>query len=516
MRAAGVQGRPRSLLASPAMPLHPTTRPVFAAVSRHFRQAFTVDTRSLAAYRMGLGLLLVMDAVLRAPDASIMMGPDGIFPLDALSKYYGTVTLWSLASLHDSAAWSGIVLAIEGLAGIALALGLFTRIATIVGWVAVLSVIRRTSPAANAGDVWLGCQMFWAMFLPLGARWSVDARRLASTPDASPVPTAALSIATVAIVFQLIVVYLGAGTAKCNADWFTGDALRHAISVHDHGTSLGMALADHAWVTRPLQWAVVAGEIGLPLLLIAMPTPVVRITLVAMSAVFHLAIWLGMTVGLFPLVGLVAWLPMLPAECWCGGASTEQHRVATLGRTGSWLCGTAWGVAAAAFIFQLPWWRQDRLPLPLAMAVNVTGLHQEWQMFGGVPSRAQWVYGRAVLVDGSEVDLLRGGRAVERDLPSGGFTSLPHHRWHTFFWHLVKPAAHVFADPAARALAKQWNASHGPDQQVVSLEIRYGFQATSKDAVVRDIVVASWPPRSDSGAGNLDRFLQSGDGTVEP
>jgi hypothetical protein len=488
---------------------------MLSATDHWVRRAFTLDTRSLAAYRIGLGLLLVADAVERAPDVSIMMGPDGIFPLEALGPYYGTVTVWSLATLHDSAAWSGAVLAMEGLAGIALALGACTRIATILGWVAVLSVIRRTSPTANSGDVWLGCQMFWAMFLPLGARWSVDALRHHAKPGASPPPSAALSTATVALVCQIVVVYLGAGLSKCNADWFTGDALVHAISVHDHGTALGMAMADYPWLARPLQWVVVAGEIGLPIMLIAMPAPAVRITLVGLFTVFHLAIWLGMTVGLFPFVGFVAWLPVLPGVFWGGAPCPEKSSVATLGRAGSWLCGMACGIAAAAFILQLPWWRQDRLPLPLAMAVNVTGLQQEWQMFGGVASQAQWVYGRALLADGREVDLLRGGRALERDLPAGGFTSLPHHRWHTFYWHLTKPIVRVFADPAARALAKQWNESHDPDEQVVSLEIRYGFQTTNGDAPVRDVLVASWPPRSDSGAGNLDRFLQSVDGTVE-
>lgn len=494
------------------MPPDPCTHRALGAVSRCFRQAFTLDIRSLAAYRIGLGLLLVVDALLRAPDVSIMMGPDGIFPLDAVSAYYGTVTLWSLAAIHDSALWSGTVLAMEGLAGVAIAVGWQTRVATILGWVAVMSVIRRTSPAANAGDVWLGCQMFWAMFLPLGATWSVDAFRSDAKHSASRPPTTAFSMATVATVFQIVVIYLGAGLAKCNADWLTGDALIHAISVHDHGTPLGMALAANPWVTRPLQWAVVASEIGLPLLLIAMPTPRVRIALVGIFTVFHLAIWVGMTVGIFPLVGLVAWLPVLPAAFWGDSSPRDERSVATLGPVGSWVCGAACGIATAAFILQLPWWRQDRLPLPLAMAVNVTGLHQEWQMFGGVPAQAQWVYGRALLADGREVDLLRGGRALQRDLPTGGFTSLPHHRWHTFFWHLAKPAAHVFADPAARALAQQWNASHGPDQQVQILEIRYGFRANGPDQTVRDVVVASWPPRSHVGAGNLDRFLQEAAG----
>lgn len=486
------------------------------ATQKPFAEAFTLDTRSLAAYRIGLGLLLVVDALLRAPDVAIMMGPDGIFPLDTLTKYHGTISFWSLASLHDSVAWSTAVLALEAVAGLALAVGWHTRIATILGWVAIMSVIRRTSLVATSGDAWLTCQMFWSIFLPLGARWSVDALRQASKPTALPPPTAAFSIATIAVVLQLAVVYLGAGLAKCNADWFTGDALVHAISVHDHGTSLGMAIGTNPWLTRPLQWLVLTGEIALPLMLIAMPKPAVRIAIVVMATLFHVGIWLGMTVGLFPLVGFVAWLPVLPAACWTRDATTQAPHVARLGRWASWACGAALVIAAMAFGFQLPWWRQDRLPVPLAMVVNATGLHQQWQMFGGVPSRAQWVYGEALLADGTKVDLLRGGRPVERELPTGGFTSLPHHRWHTFFWHLLLPGADVFAEPAARALAMQWNARHGPSKQVVSLEIRYGFREAGTDQVVRDVVVASWPPRSNSGAGNLDRFLRSVEDQATP
>ncbi len=493
------------------MPSVCSARRLAAAFFCHIRAAFTLDTRSLAAYRIGMGLLLVADAVIRAPDVAIMLGPDGIFPLDAIFKHHSTATLWSLAFLHDSSAWSGAVVALEGLAGTALAVGWHTRIATFLGWVAIVSLIRRGSPAVNSGDVWLSCQMFWAMFLPLGERWSMDAVRRRATGSAKPPAAAAFSTATIAVVLQLVAVYLGAGLSKCNADWFTGNALTHALSVHDHGTSFGMFITSVPWLTRPLQWIVVACEIGLPLMLLAFPSPRVRIAMVAIFTLFHGAIWLGMTVGLFPAVGIVAWLPLLPREFWYSAPVADDQRVASLGRTASWACATAGMIAVSAFILHVPPWRQKHLPVPLAMAVNLTALHQEWAMFGNVPARAQWVYGRALLTDGSEVDVLRLGRPVERERPVGGFTSLPHHRWHNFFWHLYEPEARVFAEPAARALVREWNATHPQDRQVSSLEIRYGFQETGGDAPVRDVLVASWPPRSASGAGNLDRFLQATD-----
>jgi len=472
--------------------------------------SFTLDARSLAVYRIGLGALLVADSLLRTRDFGLMFAIDGIFPLDTLARYHADATLWSLAFLVDATWWSGVVLALEGIAGGLLLVGYRTRLATIVAWVALVSVIRRTSPATNAGDIWLACQLFWSIFLPLGARWSVDAARPPAAASAPARIDAARSIASAALVLQLVAVYLGAGLAKCNATWFAGDALAHALSVHDHGTPLGMLLGGTPWLARPLQWGVLVGEIALPLVFLAIPSPRVRGTLVPLFIAFHATIWLAMTVGLFAAIGMVAWLPMFPAATWPAERAQGGGRIVGLGPAASWTCGLALVVAASAFLHQVTPLASRRLPRPLAAAINLLCLPQEWAMFGGVPPQEQWVYGRALLADGSVVDLLRDGRPVEVNRPAGGFTTLPHHRWHKFLWVLPRAHVNVFAAPAAAALARHWNDRHAADRQCISLEIRFALQPVrGDDDGIRDALVASWPPRSPSGAGNLDRFLET-------
>jgi hypothetical protein len=252
---------------------------------------------------------------------------------------------------------------------------------------------------------------------------------------------------------------------------------------------------------------VLLGEIGLPLILIALPSPQVRGGIVALSIAFHATIWLTMTVGLFAAIGIVAWLPLIPGEAW--PAEQGARRVAGLGRTASWACGLAGLVAAAAFVHQVTPLAAWRLPRPLAAAVNLACLPQEWAMFGGVPAQEQWVYGRGLLADGSMVDLLRDGRPLEQERPTGGFTSLPHHRWHKFLWVLPRPHVNVFAEPAAAAIARDWNERHDANRRVVAFEIRFGIQPVrGGDGAVRDVLIASWPARSASGAGNLERFLE--------
>jgi hypothetical protein len=481
------------------------------AVRRLFRRSFTLDTRSLAAFRIGIGLLLAADCLLRTRDFRLMFGTDGIFPPDTIRAFHGTPARWSLALLDDAAWCGGGVLAAEGLAGLLMIVGWHTRAATVVGWVAVLSVIRRTAPATNSGDLWLACQLFWAMFLPLGAAWSVDAGRRSGRHDREA-PIAACSIATAALVLQLAAVYLGAGLAKCNAAWLSGTALSHALSIHDHGTSLGMMLGQIDWLTRGLTWLVPAAEVAAPVLLVCCPGVRVRTFLVVAFILFHVAIWMTMSVGLFAAVGMTAWLPLLPGAVWGRGRlRPTEGPIVGLGRTASAACGIAVAMAVTSFLHERGLFGDSPLPRAVAAGIDVCGLQQEWSMFGDVPAQEQWVYGRARLADGRIVDLLRGGRPLERERPAGGFGSLAHHRWHKFFWILPRPSVRMFGAPAAAALARDWNARHDAEAQVQTLELRFAAQSVrAADATLQDMLVAAWPPRSPAGAGNLDRLLDSG------
>jgi uncharacterized membrane protein YphA (DoxX/SURF4 family) len=185
------------------------------------RRAFTLDLRSLAAFRTAIGLLVTIDALLRSRDVSLMFAPDGMFPLALLRDSLDDPFAWSLAMLVDTEWWGPAMLCLEAAAGLLLTVGCLTRWATIASWLAVVSILRRTAPATNAGDAWLACLLFWGMFLPLGSVWSWDARRDSRRGQV-------FSSATVALVLQIAVVYLAAGLCKWNDVWFSGDAVRFA------------------------------------------------------------------------------------------------------------------------------------------------------------------------------------------------------------------------------------------------------------------------------------------------
>jgi len=487
---------------------------VLGPVGRWCDAAFALDARSLAAYRMALGAIICADCLLRARDFSLMVAVDGILPPDVIRRCHADPTVWSLAFLDDSTWWNAVVLALEGVAGLLLAAGVATRWSTVAAWVLVWSIIRRTGPASCGGDVWLACQLFWSMFIPLGTAWSWDARRRGPAGfDTAPV--AIRSVATAALVLQLLAVYVSAGVAKCNASWVTGGALAHALSMHDHGTSLGAALVGTGLVGDWLARAVVAFEILVPLLVLVRPTPRVRLLLVAAFVGFHTAIGLTMTVGLFVPIGMAAWLPLLPSAWWDrGGPLREPVMVTGLGRIATRTCSVAL-LAAALSLANARWWHRQP-PRAVVAALNVVGLHQDWRMFGTVAAEEQWMYARAELADGRVVDLLRDGAPCDGGRPEGGFTSLADNRWHNVCWCLGWPGQWPIAPAVAAGLARHWNANHPPEARVVRLEIHHARQGVGAgDAVEREALVGSWPPRDAAGRGNLDRLLEATGGGDE-
>ena len=131
-------------------------------------------------------------------------------------------------------------------------------------------------------------------------------------------------------------------------------------------------------------------------------------------------------------------------------------------------------------------------------------------MFGTVPPYEQWVYARAELADGRVIDVLRDGRPLQPERPQGGFTSLPHHRWHKLMWILPRDQMRPFAPRVAAALARDWNLRHDGVDRVVSLEIRFAqHNLANPDAPLHELLVGSWPDRSGEGSGNLDRLLEA-------
>jgi hypothetical protein len=169
---------------------------------RRLPELFALDTRSLALFRIGLGLLVVIDATGRFSDLTVFYPTLGAVPRALVDELRGDSVPLSPYLLNGSAPFAGSLLTLHPLAGLCLLAGYRTRLATAVAWLLTFSIQHRNLLVENFGDLVLRLLLFWSLFLPLAERASLD-RRHAREPAARSFQ----SFGSAAFVVQIACVY---------------------------------------------------------------------------------------------------------------------------------------------------------------------------------------------------------------------------------------------------------------------------------------------------------------------
>jgi hypothetical protein len=385
-------------------PFPPPSATNAGRVRAKLRELFGVDLRSLALLRIGLGAAVLADLATRAFDLVELYTDRGVLPRDLLVALDGRGVYLSAhywASVHPVA--QGVLFAITALCAVALLVGWRTRIATLACWYLVASIQIRQPLVYMGGDSILRLLLFWAMFLPLSSRFSLDdvQRRVRPRPDHF------LSGATVALLFQICLIYWATGVRKQGELWWSGRAIFHALHLQEWVTPLGVWLRQFRAMLEPMTYATLGLELFGPFLaFVPIYTPAFRLATVTIFWAFHLGLASVLNVGLFPLFSMVAWLAFVPSQAWtwCGsttrtapGASRDwRSRVASIA-----------AVICLAYVILLLAQRSQVIPRVLPGPVIAVGtalrLQQTWNMFAPDPPPVTTSHDiRKTMADGSQ------------------------------------------------------------------------------------------------------------------
>ena len=438
-------------------------------------ELWSIDTRSLALFRMALGILLLGDLTGRLIDLDGLYGAGGVQPVQVVreflqEQYPGA---WSFHLLSEATAFQACLLLMAAGLAVALILGWRTRLVAVGCWLLLASLHARSPLVTNGGDVLLRMMLLWGLFLPLGERWSLDARNSRKAPRPG-----ICSVASVAALLQLCLMYQWTGLLKWNPHWLQGEALADVLSLRLYATTWGQWLLDYPLVLRWGTWLTLALELLGPWLLFCpWKRPWVRGFTVAALAGMHLGIEWTMHVDLFSYSCWVALTLFVPTECWQALGDWAAHsrrdaqtkptvpsygqRVATL------LCGLLLAIVVLFNVGDLAArWElaHEPIPAPMHRLVQLAALDQRWDMFrraGGPDCR---LLAFAELEDGRELDLLRNSPPSEdlRELQP----AFPPRRWALFVTELRRPGKAAFRLPTAEFLAARWDRQHPPGQRV--------------------------------------------------
>ncbi|MEX1177316.1 MAG: HTTM domain-containing protein [Nitriliruptor sp.] len=272
-------------------------------------ERFWFEPRSIAPLvlvRIGLGLTISLWAATLLPDATAFLGPEGVLPeVPEVRIRSGILQLWRT----DAAAITVVALLIP--AGLAVAAGAWTRIATVLSFVLLLSIGRRNPYMMNSGDALLRHATLFLALTPAGQvlsldRWRRHRDRFWQVPELAPWGLRLLQI-------QLTFVYLFSSFEKLRGmPWLQGTALADAWRITDLARfGVPLPVYDSLLMTQVLTYATLVIEVALAVLLWNRRA---RPFVVVAGILLHLGIEVTMAVGFFSTVAVILYLSFTPPE----------------------------------------------------------------------------------------------------------------------------------------------------------------------------------------------------------
>lgn len=216
---------------------------------------FSFDPRSLGVFRIAYATLLLVNLAWRYEDVDIWYTNEGLFPNHTL--------LWRPASRYIFSFFFTLSTHSEARAGFAFCavvffvflLGYRTKLFHALSLLCLVSVNSRISLLENGGDMVMNLLCLYTLFLPLGARFSIDSLRtslrnfeektpadLANREASSGTQAPVVHLVVFTMLLQWTLIYYFNVIHKTGQSWINGSAVHYTL----HQDRLNTAFA--VWI----------------------------------------------------------------------------------------------------------------------------------------------------------------------------------------------------------------------------------------------------------------------------
>lgn len=440
--------------------------------------SFKLDPRSLALFRILIGIDLILDLMLRLSNLTEFYSDQGLLPRSLLlGKILHPWMISPLSSIGQPILVFLFMLTAL-LSFLAFTFGFKTKLAQFLSWFFFISFSARNPAVNHGGDDLLRLGLFFSMFLNLSACWAIHPE-----PQRRHTP-----LAEFGFTLQLMLMYFCTGLQKWHPIWHTdGTAIYYALNLDAFTTKIGSYMKDLFIITKPLTFIVLWSELLLPpIFLVLNNFYLIRFIIIALFCVFHLGLAMTLELGHFPYTAIIYWLALLPSTFWdfllTKLNTTAKQNYLKL----SALCGTPEKrplplrakLAATFLLFcigLIGCWNvgvhsdKDRLVLaePTVNIGYLLRLHQRWDMFAPFPKNADgWIVANATLLNGSHIDIL-SGRPVTFEKPANLADDMIDTLWRKYFTNITSIENKIHLPYFARWLCREWNRGRPSFQKAI-------------------------------------------------
>jgi hypothetical protein len=423
----------------------------------------------------------------------------------------------SLSFISGTLLGQSVLFALTAACAGALLVGYRTTLATFLSWFLLISLHNRNLMILDSGDVVLQMLLFWSMFLPLGAAYSVGTLR-ERTQQKHQVRIC--SVGSAALLLQICFIYWFTAALKTDLAWrHEGSAVYYALSLDIFATDVGVWVRRFPQLMTALTFSTFALETFGPCLLF---TPIVngpiRCLTILLFLGFHIGIGLCLELGLFPFIMLTAWLCLLPSWFWekfsvpSDFSAEQKEQIRRWARKwpslrsrvcwvryeqpSRWRSTLSATLCATCLIYVFLWNLRttdfNKYSRHFSGDYNWIGymirLDQMWNMFAPKPMLDDgWYVIPARLRNGKEIDLMTEAGPVRWEKPEAVYKTYRNQRWRKYLLNLWEREYAGHRLYFGRYLCRNWNASHTGSDTLRAFQIYFMKETTLPEGEVAPV-----------------------------
>ena len=291
------------------------------------RDMVGIDLRSLALFRVFLAIIIIIDLLVRLSDLQAHYTDWGVLPrsIAMANSWAGS---WSIHLMTGSKAGVGLLVGIHLFAAFSLLIGYKTRLMSVLCCLLIVSLQTRNPMVLSGADDTIRLLCIFGMFLPLGARFSID-RVL--DPEPRELPEVLSSVSSIAILAQVSLLYLFTFLFKWNPIWIEENtALYYMLHLDMFTNQFGEYLLQYPTLLKGMTAFFVWCEFLCPIIMWSpIFTAQTRLLAIFLISSMQIGIATTMGIGMFPFISITALLLFVPSAFWnvaFAFLSTDQRR----------------------------------------------------------------------------------------------------------------------------------------------------------------------------------------------
>ncbi len=448
----------------------------------NWSNVFGADCRSLAVFRIGLGISVLAGLIQRAPYYTAFYTGDGILPLSAL-RDLPTRYVLNIHLLNDSIPYQYLLLALHVAFALAMTLGWKTRLSTLLCWAWTGSLAHRNPLVLSGADNLQMMMLMWSLFVPTAEYFSLDALK-----KKGPRPERIFTFGTLALYAQILMLYQGTVLCKLTGvEWNAGQGLYYSLNYDLHARASATWLLSHASWLAPLSYATLCIEAVAPWLLLWPGRPRVRWAALASLWSLHLAIQFFLIVEIFPLMGIVSVLFAIPTGFWSSlGPWKRNPDTRRSDNAEAWYRSRTVALfGTLLLLFSAVQWLKMfpsvlKVPKEFRKIRKEVLIEQNWEMFSFRKNRAHsdgWFVLAAVFNDGSMRHAITG-LPLSWEKPRRPNDILPTHQWIKWANSIASEKKYLkrLRKTTAEYLCRYWESRAGLGKEIERIQIYFFFR----------------------------------------